>query len=297
MALLLKTMPINSNANLEYEKLKSNPMFDELQATLIRDVQRTTNIPVTLIERTRRDDSSSELDPTMVAVQEANLQSDFQQIIPTGDVKIFELQNFYNSQCAQIEKERNEEITKLKEQNMLSVSQYQSKLEKIHLDHDQQRMHLTNRVTASLELLKMSIPSNSDNGNKTRSRQLNNRAVAIMTDWFERHIDNPYPSDEVKMILAERGNISLGQVKAWFANRRNRTSNTKPKKQKLQVERRLLSICTELCNDTPRQTPRLYGDIIQQLSDIVNSSQVFNPNLRSNSNNSSGDELDAGHSD
>ncbi|MEW8341104.1 MAG: hypothetical protein AB2708_14750, partial [Candidatus Thiodiazotropha taylori] len=134
MALLLKTMPTNSNANLEYEKLKSNPMFDELQATLIRDVQRTPNIPVTLIERTRRDDSSSELDPTMVAVQEANLQSDFQQIIPTGDVKIFELQNFYNSQCAQIEKERNEEITKLKEQNMLSVSQYQSKLEKIHLD-------------------------------------------------------------------------------------------------------------------------------------------------------------------
>lgn len=282
---------------MEYKRLKSNPMFRELQATLIRDVTKTTNIPVTLIERTRRDDSNPELDPALVAAQEANLQSDFQQIIPSGNIKIFELQNFYNTQCAVIEKERNEEIASLKEQNMLSVSQYQSQLEKIHLDHDQQRMHLTNRVTASLELLKMSILSQNLSDNKSRSRQLNGRAVAIMTDWYERHIDNPYPSDEEKMILAERGNLSLSQVKAWFANKRNRTSNTKPKKHKLQVEKRLLSICTELCNDRQSQTPKLYGDIIQQLSNIVNSSQVFNPNLRSNLNVSSGDELDGGHSD
>ena len=296
MALILKSMPSNSNSNGEFEKLKSNPMFQELQATLIRDVQKTTNIPVTLIERTRREESESALDPAVVAVQEANLQSDFQQIIPSGNAKVFELQNFYNSQCAEIEKERNEEIAKLKEQNMLSVSQYQNRLEKIHVDHDQQRMHLTNRVTASLELLKMSIPSES-NARKSKTRQLNCRAVTIMNDWYESHIDNPYPSDEEKMMLADRGNISLSQVKAWFANKRNRTSNTKPKKQKLQVEKRLLSICNELCNDTPRRTPKLYGDIIQQLSDIVNTSQVFNPNFRTNLNSSSGDELDSGHSD
>ena len=302
MALIVKPVPDvkDSDSNRQYEKLKSNPMFRELQVTLIRDVQRTTNIPVTLMERRRRDDSNTELDPALVAIQEANLQSEFQQIIPTGNSKIFELQNFYNTQCAAIEKERNEEIENLKEQNMLGVSAYQLQLEKIHLDHDQQRMHLTNRVTASLELLKMSIPvPNVGDNNRSRSRQLNSRAVAIMTDWYERHIDSPYPSDEEKMMLAERGNLTLSQVKAWFANKRNRTSNTKPKKQKIQVEKQLLNICKGLVNDTPSQTPMLYGDIIQQLSDIVNSSQVFNPNLRPNLNLSggSGDELENGHSD
>ena len=289
-------MPMSSNSNEDFDKLQSNPMFKELQETLIRDVQKTASIPVTLIERTRREESDSALDPSVIAVQEANLQSDFQQIIPSGNTKVFELQNFYNSQCSVIESERNEAIETLKEDEMLSVSQYQHKLEKIHADHDQQRMHLTNRVTASLELLKMSIPVPS-NSNKPRSRQLNARAIAIMTNWYESHIDNPYPSDEEKMILAERGNLTMSQVKAWFANKRNRTSNTKPKKQKMQVERRLLSICKDLVHGTPRQTPQLYGDILQQLSNIVNTSQVFNPNFRSNLNLSSGDELDSAHSD
>ena len=296
MASLLKSMPMSSNSNEDFDKLQSNPMFKELQETLIRDVQKTANIPVTLIERTRGEESDSALDPSVIAVQEANLQSDFQQIIPSGNTKVFELQNFYNSQCSVIEAERNEAIETLKEDEMLSVSQYQHKLEKIHADHDQQRMHLTNRVTASLELLKMSIPVPS-NSNKPRSRQLNARAIAIMTSWYESHIDNPYPSDEEKMILAERGNLTMSQVKAWFANKRNRTSNTKPKKQKMQVERRLLSICKDLVHGTPRQTPQLYGDILQQLSNIVNTSQVLNPNFRSNLNLSSGDELDSAHSD
>ena len=306
MALIVKPVPdangSDSNRSREYEKLKSNPMFRELQVTLIRDVQTTTNIPVTLMGKRRRSDSdcNSDLDPALVAIQEVNLQSEFQQIIPTGNSKIFELQNFYNSQCASIEKERNEEIEQLKEENVMGLSAYQRKMEKIHLDHDQQRMHLTNRVTASLELLKMSIPvPNLGESNRSRSRQLNSRAVALMTDWYERHIDSPYPSEEEKMMLAEQGNLTLSQVKAWFANKRNRTSNTKPKKQKMQVEKQLLSICKELVHDRPRQTPRLYGDIIQQLSDIVNSSQVFNPNLRPNLNFSdgSGDELENGHSD
>ena len=287
----------------EFEKLKSNPLFKELQVTLTREVE-TTSIPVTLMDRRRNDESSSssDLDPALVAIQEANLQSEFQQIIPTGNSKIFELQNFYNSQCASIERDRNEKIEILKEQNMIGVSAYQRTLKKIHLDHDQQRMHLTNRVTASLELLKMSIPVSSigeSSSYRSRSRQLNSNAVAIMTEWYEQHIDSPYPSEEEKMMFAEQGNLTLSQVKAWFANRRNRTSNTKPKKQKIQVERQLLSICKELVHDTPRQTPRLYGNIIQQLSDIVNSSQVFNPNLRPKSNFSdgSGDELEGGKSD
>lgn len=279
-----------------FMKLRSNPMFSALRATLITDVEHTSNIPMTLIKvKDEKLERASSLDPAIVAVQEANLQSDFQQILPSGNQKVVELQEFYNQQCSMIENERSEAIQLSKENNMLSVSQYQRELYLIHTQHDEQRMHLTNRITASLQLLKISMPSPAEvSSSKSRSRQLNGRAVDIMTNWYDRHIDNPYPTDEEKEALADLGGLSLGQVKAWFANKRNRTNNTKPKKQKMCVEKKLLSICTELSTDFPRSTPRLYGQIIQQLSDIVNCSQVFNRSTGqiTDAYNSSGDELE-----
>lgn len=275
MAAILETS-IRTPSSGDFIRLQANPMFSALRATLINDVEKTSNLPSTLI---KVEDEESErnlsLDPAVVAVQEANLQSDFQQLIPCGNQKVTELQSFYNRQCATIENERNEAIQNLKDNNMLSVTQYQRELYAIHTDHDEQRMHLTNRVTASLQLLKINMPSVSEvSSSKSKSRQLNSRAVEIMSDWYERHIHNPYPTDDEKQALAEMGGLSLGQVKAWFANKRNRTNNTKPKKQKMKVEKKLLSICSELSSGTANK-PQFYGQIIEQLSDIVNCSQVF----------------------
>ncbi|XP_060599223.1 pre-B-cell leukemia transcription factor 2-like [Ruditapes philippinarum] len=296
MAAILKTASKSDSPDKDFMKLQSNPMFSALRATLITDVEQTTNIPVTLIKvKDEKLEQESSLDPAVVAVQEANLQSDFQQILPSGNQKVSELQMFYNEQCSVIENSRNEAIQQLKENNMLSVSQYKREMGIIHTHHDEQRMHLTNRVTASLQLLKISMPSSAEvSSSKSKSRQLNSYAVEVMTEWYDRHIDNPYPTDEEKLALADMGGLSLSQVKAWFANKRNRTNNTKPKKQKIQVEKKLLNICTELSNGQPGSTPRFYGQIIAQLSDIVNCSQVFsNPSrIIADAYNSSGDELE-----
>ena len=296
MAAILKTVPKSQSPDKDFMKLQSNPMFSALRATLIKDVEQTTNIPVTLIKvKDEKLEQESSLDPAVVAVQEANLQSDFQQILPSGNQKVAELQTFYNQQCSVIENSRNEAIQQLKENNMLSVSQYRREMSIIHTHHDEQRMHLTNRVTASLQLLKISMPSAAEvTSSKSKSRQLNSYAVEVMTEWYDQHIDNPYPTDEEKLVLADMGGLSLSQVKAWFANKRNRTNNTKPKKQKMQVEKKLLNICTELSNGRPANTPRFYGQIIAQLSDIVNCSQVFNHPGRiiADAYNSSGDELE-----
>ena len=306
MAAILKTVEKPTVGCDNLGKLASNPMFEELRATLINDVQKTANIPVSLMENISDDDTyDSSLNPNMVAVQEANLQSDFQQVLPSGNQKVVELHNFYKKQCAVIENERNEEINKLKEDNMLSAWQYQKQLAKLHLNHDQQRMHLTNRVTASLQLLKISLPTGNDvSSTKTKSRQLNARAVKILNEWYERHINNPYPTDDEKMALADVCGLSLSQVKAWFANKRNRTNNTKPKKQKLQMEKQLWNICTELSGEGPRPSGGLYGNIIKQLSDIVNSSHVFNQykvsletGFHPDTSSTSGDELDNFYSD
>lgn len=292
MAAILQSAALCENSDQTFVKLQSNPMFNALRDTLLSDVQRSPNVPTSLakVEPEQVVTDESHLDPSIVAVQEANLMSDFQQILPSGNKKVVELHEFYKIQCCSIENDRNESLQELKENNMLSVSQYHKAVGRLHVHHDQQRMHLTNRVTASLQLLKISMPSSSEvSSSKSKSRQLNTRAVEIMTDWFEKHIDSPYPTDEEKQALADLGGLTVSQVKAWFANKRNRTNNTKPKKQKQQVEKKLLTICTELSNSGTSR-PRLYGDIIKQLSDIVNSAPVFSQ--PPDAYNSSGDELE-----
>ncbi|KAH3775122.1 uncharacterized protein LOC127845684 [Dreissena polymorpha] len=294
MAAILRSSVKAEVSDFDFVRLTSNPYFGALRDTLMSDVQQTASIPVSLM-KVEEPQQETSLDPNIVAIQEANLMSDFQQVMPSGNQKVVELHEFYNKQCSSIENERNEAIQDLKENNMLSVSQYQRELNRIHVHHDQQRMHLTNRVTASLELLKISMPSNREvSSSKVKGRQLSSRGIEVMTDWYEKHIDHPYPTDEEKQALANLGGLSLSQVKAWFANKRNRTNNTKPKKQKIQVEKRLISICSELSGNN-RPQPRLYGDIIKQLSDIVQTSHAFlrgPTGLLSDSYNSSGDELE-----
>ncbi|KAK3104379.1 hypothetical protein FSP39_000634 [Pinctada imbricata] len=72
-----------------------------------------------------------------------------------------------------------------------------------------------------------------DQMNREKSRQrhnqpLNLKAVSIMTGWYESHLENPYPTKAEKEEMARQGGITLTQVKSWFANKRNRSNNTKP---------------------------------------------------------------------
>ncbi|XP_061172589.1 uncharacterized protein LOC133181949 [Saccostrea echinata] len=100
------------------------------------------------------------------------------------------------------------------------------------------------------------------------NQPLNLKAVHIMTEWYEAHEENPYPSKSEKEIMAKEGGISITQVKSWFANKRNRSNNTKPKVQKRQMTERLLDICHQLAR-TAKQPTLNNADIIQQLSTII----------------------------
>ncbi|XP_069114805.1 homeobox protein extradenticle-like [Argopecten irradians] len=287
MALLIKSESLPAGGELA--KLSTHPMFEDLQATLTSECyQNFQTLPFSLcrdgVAPMESEPDPIVLDPALIAVQEANLQSDFQQVLIHNSEKVHQLHQFYNEQCQNIENERISAIEQLKTQDS-DVVVYQSEVSNIHETYDHQRMHLTHRVTASLQLLKVALPTVADSTTsntvsgpgRSRSRQLNVRGVSLMSDWYEKHIDNPYPSEEEKEKMARDGGLSLAQVKAWFANKRNRTSNTKPKKQKQQVEKKLLSICSGLTSTGvgSDKAPRLYGDIIRQLSDIVNSSTVF----------------------
>ena len=77
------------------------------------------------------------------------------------------------------------------------------------------------------------VPNMKENCDSTTSDNnvpytlLNDESRRILNEWFEAHIANPYPSEEEKSQLAYRCGISVGQVKSWFANKRNRTNNTR----------------------------------------------------------------------
>ncbi|CAG2221955.1 PXK [Mytilus edulis] len=60
-----------------------------------------------------------------------------------------------------------------------------------------------------------------------RSRpQLSRRSVQLMEEWYHCNVDHPYP-DSTTIQSALQGNIREEQVKKWFANKRNRSQNTR----------------------------------------------------------------------
>lgn len=107
-----------------------------------------------------------------------------------------------------------------------------------------------------------------DGKRRRHNEPLNNAALSVMNEWYEEHAENPYPTKAEKDDIAKRGGISLAQVKSWFANKRNRSHNTRPKKQKKEMEGRLMDICHQLAIDAskPDKDNAYY---IQQLSSIL----------------------------
>uniref|UniRef100_M4BPQ2 Homeobox domain-containing protein n=1 Tax=Hyaloperonospora arabidopsidis (strain Emoy2) TaxID=559515 RepID=M4BPQ2_HYAAE len=56
---------------------------------------------------------------------------------------------------------------------------------------------------------------------KKRS-SLSKLAKKLMNDWFEHNLHHPYPTEQEKLWLAERGGIAIEQVSNWFINTRGR---------------------------------------------------------------------------
>ena len=97
------------------------------------------------------------------------------------------------------------------------------------------------------------------NKNTTRTathHQLPEEAVDRLNDWFESHINHPYPTSEDKQRLAEDCGITSKQVNSWFCNRRNRSQNTKPKRIKRQLEKEISNVFNELVQN-PNRTEKV----------------------------------------
>ncbi|KAI6658993.1 pre-B-cell leukemia homeobox (Pbx) transcription factor [Oopsacas minuta] len=57
---------------------------------------------------------------------------------------------------------------------------------------------------------------------KKLRRSFNKQATEILNEYFYSHLDNPYPSEEVKADLSIQCKITLSQINNWFGNKRIR---------------------------------------------------------------------------
>ncbi|CAF0798879.1 unnamed protein product [Brachionus calyciflorus] len=111
-------------------------------------------------------------------------------------------------------------------------------LEKIPSDeNDFELISKSSKKEENDEQLNQSLSSsdvfqtNSDQIKIKRPKALPEKATKIMKEWYEKNLHNPYPTDDERRTMAEQGEINENQVKAWFANKRNRSCNTKNKQK------------------------------------------------------------------
>lgn len=54
---------------------------------------------------------------------------------------------------------------------------------------------------------------------RKKRRTLSKRATEGLTNWFFEHLNDPYPSEEEKSMLAAHGGLTITQVNNWFGNK------------------------------------------------------------------------------
>ncbi|VDN96046.1 unnamed protein product [Rodentolepis nana] len=77
------------------------------------------------------------------------------------------------------------------------------------------------------------------------SKLLSTRATYVLEGWYEANTEWPYPTKSEKQVMASAGGITVEQVNSWFANRRNRSQNTRPKKNMVKLIQSITLLCEE----------------------------------------------------
>ncbi|MES1905052.1 MAG: hypothetical protein MHPSP_001566 [Paramarteilia canceri] len=110
------------------------------------------------------------------------------------------------------------------------------------------------------------------------SRWLGEKATQILEEWYNKHIEHPYPTKEDRKELMKKTNLAQYRISAWFSNKRNRNNNTIPKnRMKLFHERvRGLLLQIEESINTINLAPNNFEN--ENISMIKSSLDCFNKN-------------------
>ena len=90
---------------------------------------------------------------------------------------------------------------------------------KVNYKFDQMRYKLKKEAAETVTQLRAQYIA--ENGRK--KKKLPQKATKLLNEWFEQHMDHPYPTEEEKKLLSSRCDITVEQVSRWFANKRTRS--------------------------------------------------------------------------
>lgn len=90
---------------------------------------------------------------------------------------------------------------------------------KVNYKFDQMRYKLKKEAAETVAQLRAHYIA--ENGRK--KKRLPQRATKLLNEWFEQHLDHPYPMEEEKKLLSSHCAITVEQVSRWFANKRTRS--------------------------------------------------------------------------
>ena len=220
-------------------------LFSDLQYTIKTECkQDAPSLPPSLMNISSLHTTDTPV-PLTVSISVLNLR--FMTLCNHFKTRVAELEQMYREQAAELESQRYHALCTPGGLSTVSVSVY----------YDQQHQDLINRIQHSLQLLKkkqqLQKPTkcqrsvnkevtatitepvcNSDAEPKPNNQRkhnkfkpLNSVAVRILSSWYQRNKEHPYPSHETCEVMGKASNISVEQVKKWFSNRRMREGNTK----------------------------------------------------------------------
>ena len=194
--------------------LYNNPFFSDLQAALANECTSSkASLPQSLFDALTTEPNSN------VFSREQLLQERFDKLLPAFPDDVQKLSAFYHHQASDVETER---FCALQQKDLPTDVK-----SSMNYHYDGQLHQIMDRVEQSLLLLErteqMSLTCR-----PIRPRPLlSKRAVQLMENWYDSHLEHPYPSVDVIEQLSAAGNITGEQVKKWFANKRNRSNNTR----------------------------------------------------------------------
>jgi len=138
--------------------------------------------------------------------------------------KLEQLKEKYNEELEKLNRLSSEFCSRmfglLREQSTLrplSEQETQMKLHAIQQKFDYVKNQLRQNVCNAIVTLEKQY-----NHAKKKRRALPKKATEGLSTWFFEHLNDPYPSEEEKSVLAAAGGLTITQVNNWFGNKRIR---------------------------------------------------------------------------
>lgn len=135
---------------------------------------------------------------------------------------VYDLQAFYVNKSSEVENNRYSSLRAAADNASLKKS--------IDHQYDEEHHKLIDRVQRSISLLEErsgKVLREKTKRCTSSTAKITPVALQIMTNWYDRNSEHPYPGYEAAEVMAKAGNICVDQVKKWFSNRRLRNGNTK----------------------------------------------------------------------